>query len=55
LKYKAHSLATLKAKGISKVNVMVDETNLEHVFIEDPLTLGITYKLIQQLQITPKI
>ncbi|EKU54978.1 transposase [Acinetobacter baumannii] len=40
LKYKAHSLATLKAKGISKVNVMVDETNLEHVFIEDPFNAG---------------
>jgi transposase InsO family protein len=40
LKYKAHSLATLKAQGISKVKVMVDETNLEHVFIEDPFNAG---------------
>lgn len=40
LKYKAHSLATLKVQGVSKVTVMVDETNLEHVFIEDPFNAG---------------
>ena len=40
LKYKSHSLATLKAQGISNVTVMIDETNLEQVFIVDPFNTG---------------
>ena len=40
MKYKSHSLATLKAQGISNVTVMIDETNLEQVFIVDPFNTG---------------
>ena len=37
LTYKSHVLATLSAQGILEVFLMVDESNLEYIYFQDPL------------------
>ena len=37
LTYKSHVLATLSAQGILEVFLVVDESNLEYIYFQDPL------------------
>lgn len=50
LTYKSHALATLQAQGISDVIVLVDESDLDHVYIQDPFD---TSNYIQADSTTP--